>query len=146
MLKARSATTATRVTLSLSLPLQEWIPVAEAVHGIEIPALDGYRRIVYALHQADGTVEYALLYTTLLAAEWGVACLFAFYNERTTIETFVAQARHVHNIQNLRSRKFHAIAAFLHFVALTHNLLVWVKQARLAQSSLVTATAHELVS
>ena len=71
--------------------------------------------------------------------------LFAFYNERTTIEAFFAQARHVHNIQNLRSRTFHAIAAFLHFVALTHNLLVWVKQARLAQSALSTATAHALV-
>ncbi len=128
VLKARSATTATRV--ALALPLQEWIPVAEAVHGIEIPALDGYRRIVYELHQADG----------------GVARLFAFYNERTTIEAFFAQARHVHNIQNLRSRKFHAIAAFLHFVALTHNLLVWVKQTRLAQSPLATATAHALVS
>ncbi len=83
VLKARSATTTTRV--ALALPLQEWIPVAEAVHGIEIPALDGYRRIVYELHQADGTVEHALLYTTLPAAAWGVARLFAFYNERTTI-------------------------------------------------------------
>ncbi len=122
------------------------MPIAEAVHGIEIPALDGYRRLVYELHQADGTVEYALLYTTLPAAEWGVAALFTFYNERTTIEPFFAQARHVHNIQNLRSRKFHAIAAFLQFVALTHNLLVWVKQTRLAQSPLATATAHALVS
>jgi len=144
LLKGLSAVTATRT--AQALPVQEWVPVAEAVHGIEIPALDGYRRIVYELHQADGTVEHALLYTTLPAAEWGVARLFAFYNERTTIEAFFAQARHVHHIQNLRSRKFHAIAAFLHFVALTHNLLVWVKQTRLGHSALSTVTAHDLVS
>jgi len=143
LLKALSATTALRT--ALALPIQDWVPVAETIHGIEIPTLDGYRRLVYELHQTDGTVNHALLYTTLPAAEWGVARLFAFYNERTTIEAFFAQSRHVHNIQNLRSRKFHAIAAFLHFVALTHNLLVWAKQARLGHSPLATASAHELV-
>ena len=45
----------------------------------------------------------------------------------------------------MRSRKFSAIAAFLHFVALTHNLLVWAKQARLGHSPLAAATARELV-
>ncbi len=144
LLKGLSATTAART--ALALPLQDWVPVTETIHGIEIPALDGYRRIVYELHQTDGTVDHALLYTTLPAAEWGVARLFAFYNARTTIEAFFAQSRHIHNIQNLRSRKFHAIAAFLHFVALTHNLLVWAKQARLGCSPLATATARELVS
>ncbi len=34
----------------------------------------------------------------------------------------------------------------IQFVALTHNLLVWVKQTRLGQSPLATATAHALVS
>lgn len=144
ILKAVSATTAARV--ALALPVQGWVPVAEAIQGIEIPALDGYRRVVYELHQPDGTCEYALLYTTLPAAGWDVARLFAFYNERTTIEAFFAQSRHVHNIQNLRSRKFHAIAAFLHFVALTHNLLVWVKLDRLGHSAVATATARALVS
>lgn len=144
VLKALSAKTAARV--ALAQPLQDWSPVAETIQGIEIPARDGYRRLVYALDQADGTVSYALLYTTLPTAEWGVARLFTFYNERTTIEAFFAQARHVHNIQNLRSRKFHAIAAFLHFVALTHNLLVWAKQACLGATTLAQATARDLVS
>ena len=144
VLKAMSATVAARE--ANACPLRDWLPVAETVQGLELPAVEGYRRIVYELHQGDGTVEYALLYTTLPAAEWGIARLFAFYNERTTIEAFFAQARHVHNIQNLRSRKFHAIAAFLAFVALTHNLLVWVKQARLAQSPVATATPRDLVS
>lgn len=143
VLKALSAKTAARS--ALAQPVQDWRPVAETIQGIEIPASDGYRRIVYELHQTDGTVDHALLYTTLPAAEWGIARLFTFYNERTTIEAFFAQARHVHNIQNLRSRKFQAIAAFLHFVALTHNLLVWAKQARLGHSPLATATARELV-
>ena len=75
-----------------------------------------------------------------------VARLFTVYNERTTLEAFFAHARHVHNIPNLRSRKFWAIAAFLHFVALTHNLLVWAKLDRLGHSPLATATTRQLVS
>ena len=97
------------------------------------------------LHQADGTVDYALLYTNLPVATWSVGQLFAFYNERTTIEAFISASRHVYNIQNLRSRKFHAIYAFLRFVVLTHNLLHWAKQAHLAQTDLRTATTRQLV-
>jgi hypothetical protein len=117
------------------------------VHGVEVaPDESGLRRLVYELHQADGRVVYALLYTNLPAAAWGLGRLFAFYNERTTIEAFFAAARHVYNIQNLRSRKFHAIYAFLRFVILTHNLLHWAKQARLAQTALAKATTRQLVS
>jgi hypothetical protein len=125
--------------------LQEGRPVTDAGHGTEVaPAESGVRRLVYALHHTDGTVEYALLYTNLPAA-WGLGRLFTFYNERTTIEAFFAAARHVYNVQNLRSRKFHAIYAFLRFVILTHNLLHWAKQARLAPTALVTATTRQLV-
>ena len=120
--------------------------MADDVHGVEVPPDEtGLRRLVYELHQADGTVDYALLYTTLPAADWGVGRLFAFYNERTTIEAFIAASRHVYNIQNLRSRKFMAIYAFLRFVVLTHNVLHWAKQARLAQTELASATTRQLV-
>jgi IS4 transposase len=133
--------------LAAHVALQDWLPVADDVHGTEVaPDESGLRRLVYELHQADGSVVYALLYTNLPAAEWGLGRLFAFYNERTTIEAFFATARHVYNIQNLRSRKFHAIYAFLRFVILTHNLLHWAKQARLAQTALATATTRQLVS
>ncbi len=60
--------------------------------------------------------------------------MFALYNDRATIEAFFCYSRHVYNIQNRRSRTFHAICAFLRFVALTHNLLVWTKHARLVSS------------
>jgi len=72
--------------------------------------------------------------------------LCTLYNERTTIAVFFAPSRHVHNIQHLRSRTFTASAAFPHFVALTHNLLVWAKQARRGHTVLVTASAHHLIS
>jgi hypothetical protein len=121
--------------------------VADDVHGVEVaPDETGLRRLVYELHQADGTLDYALLSTTLPAAAWGVGRLFAFYNERTTLAAFSCASRHVYNSQNLRARKFHAIYAFLRFVVLTHNLLHWAKQARLAQTALVSATTHHLVS
>ena len=133
--------------LAQRVPVQEWLPVADDVHGVEVPPDEsGLRRLVYELHQADGSVDYALLYTNLPAADWCVGQLFAFYNERPTIEAFFSTARHIYNIQNLRSRKFHAIYAFLRFVVLTHNLLHWAKQARLAQTPLVNATTRHLVS
>jgi hypothetical protein len=145
VLKGASGALARR--LAQGVAVQEWLPVADDVHGVEVaPDESGLRRLVYELHQADGTVDYALLYTSLPAAAWGVGRLFAFYNARTTIEAFIAASRHVYNIQNLRSRKFHAIYAFLRFVVLTHNLLHWAKQARLAQTELVSATTHHLVS
>ena len=144
VLKGASCALARR--LAQGVPLQEWLPVADDVHGVEVPPDEtGLRRLVYELHQADGTVDYALLYTTLPAADWNVGRLFAFYNERTTIEAFIAASRHVYNIQNLRSRRFHAIYAFLRFVVLTHNLLLWAKQARLTRTELAAATTRHLV-
>jgi len=145
VLKGASSNLARR--LAQRVPVQEWLPVADDVHGVEVPPDEtGLRRLVYELHQADGTVDYALLYTDLPAVDWCVGQLFAFYNERPTIEAFFSTARHIYNIQNLRSRKFHAIYAFLRFVVLTHNLLHWAKQARLAQTPLVNATTRHLVS
>jgi hypothetical protein len=144
VLKGASGALARR--LAQGVPVQAWLPVADDVHGVEVaPDETGLRRLVYELHQADGTVDYALLYTTLPVAAWGRGRLFAFYNERTTIEAFIAASRHVYKIQHLRSRKFHAIYAFLRFVVLTHNLLHWAKQARLAQTTLVSATTRHLV-
>ncbi len=111
------------------------------MHGAEVaPDASGLRRLVYELHQADGTVDYALLYTNL-PATWTPGQLFALYNDRATIEAFFCASRHVYNIQNMRSRTFHAIYAFLRFVALTHNLLVWTKHARLARPDLAPAPA-----
>jgi len=128
--------------LAQRIPLQHWLPLADDVHGAEVaPDVSGLRRLVYELHQADGTVDYALLYTNL-PATWTLGQLFALYNERATIEAFFCASRHVYNIQNMRSRKFHAIYAFLRFVALTHNLLVWTKHARLARPDLASASVE----
>jgi hypothetical protein len=144
VLKGASSDLARR--LAQHVAVQEWLPVADDVHGTELPPDEsGLRRLVYELHQAAGTVDYALLYTNLPVATWSVGQLFAFYNERTTIEAFISTSRHVYHIQNLRSRKFHAIYAFLRFVVLTHNLLHWAKQAHLAQTDLRTATTRQLV-
>ena len=117
--------------LARDVPVQDWHPVADGVHGTEVaPDATGLRRLVYELHQADGTVEYALLYTTLPAAEWSVGRLFAFYNERTTSEAFFCPSRHVYNIQTLRSRQFHAIYAFLRFVVLVFRCATWLTSLR----------------
>ncbi len=125
--------------LAQRIPLQHWLPLADDVHGAEAsPDASGLRRLVYELHQADGAVDYALLYTNL-PATWTLGQLFALYNDRAIIEAFFCASRHVYNIQNMRSRTFHAIYAFLRFVALTHNLLVWTKHARLTRPDLAPA-------
>jgi hypothetical protein len=51
----------------------------------------------------------------------------------------------VYNIQNLRSRQFNAIYAFLRFAFLTHNLIHWAKHTCLAQTELAQATSQHLV-
>jgi len=131
--------------LAGGVPLQDWIPVAELVHGTELEPLDGYRRLLYEFYLPEGDLEYFLIYTNLPADEFGIQRCFTFYNERQTIEAFFAQSRHVYNIQNLRSRHFQAIYAFLRFVFLTHNLINWTKQAHFSQTALAHATTRTLV-
>jgi Transposase DDE domain len=132
--------------LAQHLRLHDWLPVAPGVHGTELPTEQGIRCLLYEFYHDDGRVEYAILYTNLPATEFGVIRAFEFYNQRTTIEAFFASSRHVFNIQSLRSRRFHAIYAFLRFVFLTHNLIHWAKHARLAASALAQATTRQLVS
>jgi len=142
LLKGAQPDLATR--LGCAVPLQDWLPLANGVHGAEVaPDVSGLRRLVYELHQADGTVDYALLYTNLPADAWTASQLFALYNDRATIEAFFCASRHVYNSKSLRSRKFHAIYAFLRVVALTHNLLHWTKQARLARPDLAAGVQAE---
>jgi len=131
--------------LAQNIPLQNWLPVAEGVHGLEIEPQEGVRRLLYEFYLSDGRLEYALLYTNLPKVDFGVLAAFEFYNERTTIEAFFASSRHVFNIQSMRSRQFNAIFAFLRFVFLTHNLIHWAKQARLADSPFENASTRQLV-
>jgi hypothetical protein len=113
--------------LAQQVRLQDWLPVASGVHGTELPTENGIRCLLYEFCQDDGRLDYATLYTNLPAAGFGVIRSFEFYNQRPTIEAFFASSRHVFNIQSLRSRRFHAIYAFLRFVFLTHNLIHWAK-------------------
>jgi hypothetical protein len=131
--------------LAQTVKLQDWLPVADGVHGTEIEPQAGVRCLLYEFYLSDRRLDYALLYTNLPQAEFGVIRAFEFYNERTTIEAFFAASRHVFNIQSMRSRKFNAIYAFLRFVFLTHNLIHWAKAARLADSPFEHASTRELV-
>jgi hypothetical protein len=131
--------------LAQQVPLQDWIPVDDLVHGTELEPLEGHRRLLYEFYLPDGDLEYFLMYTNLPADEFGIQRCFTFYNGRQTIEAFFGQSRHVYNIQNLRSRQFHAIYAFLRFVFLTHNLIHWTKQSHFTGTDLAQATTRTLV-
>ena len=143
ILKGGHPTTAKRLVRTVTA--HQWLPIAEGIHGVELAPEGTVRCLLYEFWQPGGQLEYSLLYTTLPANDWSVGRAFTFYNERTTIEAFFAQARHVFNIQSMRSRQFNAIFAFLRFVFLTHNVLVWAKQARLADSDFVHASTRELL-
>ena len=134
----------TAARLARAVPLQDWIPVAENVHGTELPPEDGIRRLLYEFYLTDGSYTYSMLYTNLPVQDFGIIRCFEFYNERQTIEAFSGQSRQVYNIQNMRSRQFHAIYAFLHFVFMTHNLIHWAKQSRLKQTEFADATSKQL--
>jgi hypothetical protein len=141
----KSAESHSAAALAHSLPVNAWLPVAEGVHGVELPAYDGIRRVLYEFYLPDGRQEYSMLVTNLPTNDFGVVRLFEFYNERTTIEAFFCQARQVFHMHTLRSRHFNAIAAFLHFVFLTHNLIQWMKRSRFAQTDLASASLRQLV-
>jgi len=134
----------TAARLAEEVQLQDWIPVAKSVHGTELPPENGLRRLLYELYLTDGSYTYSVLYTNLPVQDFGIIGCFEFYNERQTIEAFFAQSRHVYNIQNMRSRQFNAIYAFLRFVFMTHNLIHWAKQARLKQTEFANATSKQL--
>lgn len=144
LLKGGDSRSATR--LAHDIPPHHWLPVAEAVHGIELAPDESGRRLLYEFWLSDGRTEYALLYTNLPAQQWAVQAAFDFYNQRTTIEAFFAASRQVFNIQSMRSRQFHAIFAFLRFVFLTHNLIHWAKQSRLSDTPLAQASTRTLIT
>lgn len=141
----KSAESDSASALAQHLPLSAWVPVDETVYGAEVPTSDGLRRVLYEFCLPDGRLEYSMLITNLPTTQFGVIRLFAFYNERQTIEAFFCQARQVLHIHTLRSRRFNAIAAFLQFVFLTHNLIQWMQSIRFAQTDLATATLRQLV-
>lgn len=141
----KSAEGHSAAALAQSLPLTNWLPVEERVHGVELPTADGLRRVLYEFSLPEGGWGYALLLTNLPPTEFGVIRLLHFYNERQTIEAFFCQSRQVFQIHTLRSRQFNAIAAFLHFVLLTHNLLVWAKQTHFAGTEAAAASIRQLV-
>jgi hypothetical protein len=143
LLKAHDARLARK--LAQQVPLQDWIPVDELVHGTELEPADGCRRLLYEFYLPEGDLEYFLMFTNLPADEFSIQRCFSLYNERQTIEAFFAQSRHVYNIQNLRSRKFHAIYAFLRFVFLTHNLIHWTKQVHFTGTELAQLTTRMLL-
>jgi Transposase DDE domain group 1 len=134
----------TAARLATDVALQDWIPVAENVHGTELSVENGIRRLLYEFYLSDGSLVYSILYTNLLHNEFGIIGCFEFYNQRQTIEAFFAQSRHVYNIQNMRSRQFHAIYAFLRFVFMTHNMIHWAKQNRLAHTEFANDTSKQL--
>jgi hypothetical protein len=143
ILKGGHSATAKR--LARTVTDTQWLPIAENVHGVELAPEGTVRRVLFEFWLPDGQPDYSLLYTTLPAHQWSIARAFAFYNERTTIEAFFAQSRHVFNIQSMRSRQFNAIFAFLRFVFLTHNVLVWAKHSRLADSDFAHSSTRELL-
>jgi Transposase DDE domain group 1 len=134
LVKWRDARTSRRL-------LQEWEPRwrthTPGVRVAEGPSLAGARTVFC---EVAGTMT--LLVTNL---ELGPEQLFDFYNQRQTIEAFFKASKHVFGMANLRSRRFWAIAAFLWFVCLTHNLLVWTKAALFAGTKLATIHTRELV-
>ena len=86
--------------------------------------------------------EMTMLVTNLDLAP---RALFDYYNGRQTIQAFLKTDKHVFGMANLRSRRFLSIAAFLWFVMITHNLLVWTKAALFAGTRLAAARTRELV-
>jgi hypothetical protein len=115
----------------------KWQHHAPKVRVTEGPALAGARTV---LCEVNGKLTMLATNLDLTAGR-----LFDFYNQRQTIEAFFKAGKHVYGMANLRSRRFVPIGAFLWFVMITHNLLVWTKAAIFAGTKLAVAHTRELV-
>ena len=115
----------------------QWQRHTQEVRVAEGPSYLGVRSVI-----CEVKGELTTLLTNLDRAP---KALFDFYNQRQTIEAFFKASKHVFGMANLRSRRFLAIAAFLGFVFLTHNLLVWTKAALFAGTRLAAAHTREMV-
>jgi hypothetical protein len=115
----------------------QWQRHTQDVRVAEGPTYLGVRSVI-----CEVKGELTMLLTNLDRAP---RALFDFYNQRQTIEAFFKASKHVFGMANLRSRRFQAIAAFLGFVLLTHNLLVWTKAVLFAGTKLAAAHTRELV-
>jgi hypothetical protein len=111
-------------------------------HTKDVRVADGplYQNVRSVICEVKG--ELTMLLTNLDRAP---TSLFDFYNQRQTIEAFFKASKHVFGMANLRSRRFLAIAAFLGFVFLTHNFLVWTKAALFAGTTLVAVHTRWMV-
>ncbi len=114
-----------------------WQQHAEGVRVAPGPAFAGARSVL-----CEVAGKLTMLVTNL---EMEPGALFDFYNERQTIEAFFKAGKHVFGMANLRSRRFLPIGAFLWFVMICHNLLVWTKSVLFAGTKLVGARTQELV-
>ena len=134
VLKWRDPRVAKRIVREHQLKLQRHTKDVRVADG---PLYQGVRSVI-----CEVKGELTMLLTNL---DRGAKALFDFYNQRQTIEAFFKASKHVFGMANLRSRRFLAIAVFLGFVLLTHNLLVWTKAALFAGTKLVSAHTREMV-
>jgi hypothetical protein len=120
------------------------VPRAPGVRVAEVAAGPGVRGIVCEVTTPKGEVQYSVVLTNLPAAVDAVT-LWHLYGGRQTIEAFFKLGRHVYGLGNLRSRDFTAIAAFLWVIAITHNLLQWLKRDLFGGTPLEKVGTRELV-
>jgi hypothetical protein len=133
---AKAYSTVRAANIAKTINKSDWEEVDGCVDVFELPITDGLRHIIVRTLTRKGNFEYTMLVSNVPLSQMSAIEMFHFYNKRQTIEAFFKKCKNVYHIQNLRTRKFEGIHAFLWIVFIAHNLLSWFKSTMLEGTEL----------
>lgn len=123
--------------IAKTISLAAYTQADDAVWVYELPVSDsGLRTILVQVLGSKGELTYTLLYTNINRKKMSAVQAFHFYNGRQTIEAFFKTAKNTYGIKNLRTSSFYGIYSFIWLVFMTHNLVIWFRTIKLANTEL----------
>lgn len=133
-------------SIAKEIPMDSYEQADEAAWVYELPkSSNGLRTILVQVLGSKGELTYTLLHTNINEVKLSAVDAFHFYNGRQTIEAFFKAAKNTYGIRSFRTSKFYGIYSFLWLVFITHNLIVWFKNAKLKDSDLFDSGVKVLV-
>ena len=127
--KGNSCFTAKRILRELAPSYDDWRRVDETTFAFDAKYVP-IRRCPYPVRtvltkavDAKGKIEFRHIYTSFNPKEMDEVEVAASFRKRTDIETIIRDDKYGFHIDNLRTKNFWGIWAYLFIVSATHNLI-----------------------
>lgn len=129
LVKGNSCFTAKRILRELAPCYDEWRRVDETTWAFDANYVP-IRRCPYPVRtiltkaiDAKGKIEYRHIYTSFSPKEMDEVEVATSFRKRTDIETIIRDDKYGLHIDNLRTKNFYGIWAYLFVACATHNLI-----------------------